>query len=303
MALRRIIFSLALSLFSAVGYAAGPDENWLHNLEQWRAQRAQQLQSADGWLTVVGLDWLQPGVNTVGAAADNSARIEGLDADHLFVLRNDDGRILLEPAAQGFPAGLSVNGAPAAARELTLHGKPELIRYGSFSFFVIARGDGYALRVRNSESETRLHFHGLNWYRADAGYRVTAQWVPYTTPRKVEIESVVNTTSEAQLLGEVRFTLHGKPVVLTPVFYGDDAHELFFVLRDATSSTTTYPASRFLSAPLPDHGLKEAGAVELDFNRLENPPCAFTAFATCPLPLAENRLKIAIEAGEKRYHE
>lgn len=303
MAFRRIFWGLALSLLPAVGFAAEPAVNWLHDLEQWRTQRAQQLQAADGWLTVVGLDWLQPGLNTVGAAEDNSARIEGLGADHLFALRYEHERILLEPVAQGFPAGLSVDGAPATARALTLHGKPELIRYGSYSFFVIARGDGYALRVRNSEADARLHFHGLNWYKPDASYRVTARWVPYATPRKVEIESVVNTTSEAQLLGEVRVTLHGHPVVLTPVFYGDDARGLFFVLRDATSSTTTYPASRFLSAPLPDHGLKEPGTVEIDFNRLENPPCAFTAFATCPLPLAENRLKIAIEAGEKRYHE
>lgn len=304
MDLRRVVVAAALALSASVsGLAADPASNWAQDLDAWRAQHARQLQEPDGWLTVVGLDWLKPGVNTVGAAADNSARVEGVGADHLFVLRNEEGKIRIEPTAQGFPAGLTINGAAATAKDLELHGSPEVIRYGNFSFFAIARGDGYALRVRNSEADARQHFHGLRWYKPDPAYRITAQWVPYDEPRKVEIESVVNTTSEAQLLGEAHFTLHGQPVVLTPIFSSADAKELFFVLRDATSKTTTYQASRFLSAPLPDHGLKEPGTVELDFNRLENPPCAFTAFATCPLPLAQNRLTVAIEAGEKRYHE
>jgi uncharacterized protein (DUF1684 family) len=304
MDLRRTVLAAALALSASVsGFAADPASNWTQELDAWRAQHAKHLQEPDGWLTVVGLDWLKPGVNTVGAAADNSARIEGLGVDHLFVLRNEEGKIRIEPTAQGFPAGLTINGNAAEAKALELHGKPDLIRYGDFSFFAIARGDGYALRVRNANSDARLHFHGLHWYKPDPAYRITAQWVPYAAPRKVEILSVVNTTSEAQLLGEVHFTLHGQPVVLAPIFYSDDADGLFFVLRDATSKTTTYQASRFLSAPLPSHGLKAPGTVELDFNRLENPPCAFTAFATCPLPLAQNRLTVAIEAGEQRYHE
>jgi hypothetical protein len=301
MLLRRIVFATSLFVSAAsMSFAADPaDANWQQDLENWRAQHAKELQAPDGWLTVVGLDWLTPGINTVGAAADNSARIEGLGADHLFVLRYENGHVRFEPT--GSPAGLTIDGAAPTAREIHFTGKPETIRYGSFSLFVIARGEGYALRVKNSEAEARLHFRGLHWYKPDPSYRITAEWVPYAEPRKVTVTNVVNNTYEGLAAGEVRFTLHGQKVALVPVLGSLDDHDLFFVLRDGTSKTTTYQASRFLSAALPSHGLRQPGTVELDFNRLENPPCAFTAFATCPLPITENRLTVAIEAGEQRY--
>ena len=157
--------------------------------------------------------------------------------------------------------------------------------------------------MRNNDATERAHFAGRHWYDPDPAYRIRAQWIPYPEPRKVSVQSVINTTTEAELLGEVRFNLNGQELTLKPVFYSEHEKELFFVLRDATSKTTTYQASRFLYTALPDHGLKEAGSVELDFNRLENPPCAFTAYATCPLPLEENRLKVAIPVGELRSHD
>ena len=302
MYLRRIAFAATLILsIPALSFAGDTTSTWQKNLETWRAQHAAELQAPDSWLSVVGLDWLDQGTNTVGAADDNSAQVAGLGVDHLFLLRRQEGHIRLEPTAQGFPEGLTVNGKAAVARELALGREPDLIRYGTFSFVVIARGDGFGLRVRNSNSEERVHFRGLHWYKPDPAYRVTAQWVPYAQTRKVTVQSVVNTTTEGVIAGEVRFQLHGQQVTLVPVLQSLEDHSLFFVLRDATSKTTTYQASRFLHTDLPDHGLRNPGTVELDLNKLVNPPCAFTAHATCPLPIEQNRLAVAIEAGEQRY--
>jgi uncharacterized protein (DUF1684 family) len=90
--------------------------------------------------------------------------------------------------------------------------------------------------------------------------------------------------------------LHGQDLRLYPVLEEPGAKELFFIFRDQTSGKETYGAGRFLYSALP-----REGTVVLDFNKAYNPPCAFTPYATCPLPPKENRLAVRVEAGEKKY--
>jgi uncharacterized protein (DUF1684 family) len=132
---------------------------------------------------------------------------------------------------------------------------------------------------------------------------VHAKWVPYNPAKILEIPTILGTVSKLPAPGAAEFTIDGKTVRLEPVLEEPDSKELFFIMRDTTSKTTTYGAGRFLYTQLPDHGLTQPGAVELDFNRLINPPCAFTAYATCPLPPPQNRLPVPIPAGEQRYHD
>ena len=158
--------------------------------------------------------------------------------------------------------------------------------------------DRYALRIKDSRAPTRTVFHGLKWYPPNAMYRVHAKWVPYSPPKILEIPTILGTVSKLPAPGAAEFTIDGKTVFrLEPVLEEPDSKELFFIMRDTTSKTSTYGAGRFLYTELPDHGLTQPGAVELDFNRLINPPCAFTAYATCPLPPPQNRLLVAIPAG------
>ena len=103
--------------------------------------------------------------------------------------------------------------------------------------------------------------------------------------------------------GVAEFTLDGKTWRLEPILESPDDKDLFFIFRDTTSKSETYGAGRFLYTPLPDHGLTQPGQLELDFNRAENPPCAYTPYATCPLPTPQNRLTIPIPAGQLRYHD
>jgi hypothetical protein len=169
--------------------------------------------------------------------------------------------------------------------------------------FVIHRGDRYALRLKDSHSSTLLHFHGLKWYAPNEKYRVAARWIPYVPAKMVKIPTILGTTIEMPVPGAAEFVLDGQTLRLEPVLESPKDTELFFILRDTTSRTSTYGAARFLYTTFPDRGLNKPGKVWLDFNRVKNPPCAYTAYATCPLPPPQNRLTVALPAGEQRYHD
>ena len=168
---------------------------------------------------------------------------------------------------------------------------------------LIRRGDRIGLRTWSAQAPTLAGFHGLRWYDPNPSLRVTARWFPYRPPKEIALATIVGTEEKVQVPGAAEFTLQGQTVRLEPVIEPPGDKQLFFILRDTTSKTETYPASRFLYTEMPDHGLTQPGTLVLDFNRAQNPPCAYTGFATCPLPPKGNVLAIAIPAGEKRYHE
>jgi len=208
---------------------------------------------------------------------------------------------LLAPAG-GFPADFELDGKPA--REGTLsadNSKPSILTWHGLTMVVLPRGGQYALRIKDADSRTRTGFHGLHWYPPDPRFRVNAKWIPYPTPHVEKIPTIINTTLDMPAPGIAEFTLNGKTVRLEPVFEGGERDKLFFILRDLTSRTTTYEAARFLYTGLPSNGVSQPGTLTLDFNELYNPPCAYTSYATCPLPPEQNRLPIALEAGEQRY--
>jgi len=282
--------------------AADPNQEWRSNLAQWRAQRERDLATPDGWLTLVGLEWLQPGVNSVGAAADNRIRIHAQAPDHIGLLTAAGQTVQILAPNSGFPPGLTINGKPPREGPLAVDDvEPSVIAWHGLSMVVLHRGDRFALRIKDANAPTRTSFHGLNWYPPNLHLVVEARWIPFT-PRHIEkIPTVIGTTINLPAPGVARFTLNGQTLNLEPVLEDSAGKVLFFILRDQTSKTTTYEAARFLHTPLPDNGLEKPGTLYLDFNRLENPPCAYTAFATCPLPPEQNRLPVAIEAGEKRF--
>jgi uncharacterized protein (DUF1684 family) len=170
----------------------------------------------------------------------------------------------------------------------------DAVHLGSKSLFVIKRGTRFAIRERDSRSPLRRRFRGLSWFPIDPAYRVEAIWRPYPKPERRSLATVVDIDEEFDAPGLAVFHLKGQTLKLEPVL---SENQLFFVFKDLTAGKTTYPAGRFLYALLPVNG-----KVILDFNRAYTPPCAFTPYATCPLPRRENHLPIAIEAGEKSPH-
>jgi uncharacterized protein (DUF1684 family) len=287
---------IAGSFLGAIGVGAvepgsGPDA-YTQEIEAWRAHRLQQLTKADGWLTLIGLHFLQPGENSAGTAADNAVVLAKGPA-HLgtFTLAAD-GRVrgVFNPGTEVQVGGQTVLSADLRDDK---HGPPTLVSVGEVSLLVIDRDGRKALRVRDSAAESRTHFPGLDYFPIDPSWRIEAQWVPFDKPREVPIRNILGNVSPALILGKAVFTRQGQTCELLPIQEGPD-EVLFFVISDLTSGSQTYAAARFLYAAPPVDG-----KVVLDFNKAQNPPCAFTPFATCPLPPKENQLKLAVTAGEK----
>ena len=299
------LLGIVFALFAAPAFAQ--DASWEHELTTWRAQHVADLLKPAGWLSLTGLEWLQPGDNSFGTAADNKIRLTGNNAPHMGILHLEGNNVRLMPPAGGFPQDLRVADAPARTQILTVEADSDKnaqhITIGTLNMYVIRREAKIGLRVKDSKSPTLVAFHGLNWYEPDAKYRVKAKWIPYNPPKSVTLATLAGTTYAQPVPGVAEFVLEGKTYRLEPVLEDPAAPQLFFILRDTTSATTTYKACRFLYTVLPSHGLDKPGELWLDLNRLENPPCAYTPFATCPLPPPQNRLAIALPVGEKRYHE
>lgn len=288
----RVLFSIAFLSLIAVPMNA---DTYRNETEAWRTNRAAKLTAPDSWLSLIGLHWLSTGENTVGSAPGNSVQLSAGPAHFATLTLAADGKVAMTPAPG---AGVEVDGQQATAGvelKYGAAGKPTLVRCGTVSFLVIKRGEKVGLRVRDSESTRRRNFAGLDWYPVDPAWRIEATWVPYTPHREIMITNVLGQTSLMSVPGKAVFTREGRTYELTPVEEGPD-EPLFFIMADATSGAETYGASRFLYADRP-----VGDKVILDFNRAQNPPCAFTPFATCPLPPKENRLPIAITAGEKNY--
>jgi len=317
-ALALSLFPLCLALFAqgqnqpapdqpaAVQAAPSDNTQWRQDLAAWRTQREHELAAPDGWLTLVGLEWLKPGVNSVGAASDNKILLHGQAPAHvgLFTVSGKPGSELVQllSPAGGFPPELTLDGQPAREGPLSVNNlKPSTLAWHGLTLVVLPRAGRFVLRIKDANSPIRTAFHGLNWYAPNPAFRVTARWIPLTPPRLEEIPTVLGNTLKLPAPGVAEFTLGGQTLTLEPVIEGGESGTLFFILRDPTSATTTYQAARFLHTGLPDHGLSQPGQLVLDFNRLENPPCAYTIYATCPLPPDQNRLQVALEAGERRY--
>ena len=302
-----VVCAVVFAVVAGGSASAQQSATFEKDLSAWRAQHAADLQKPDGWLALAGLVWLEPGDNSMGSAADNKVRLPASGPAHVGVLHLEGTTVSLRAPSGGFPAGLLVDGKAAAAQDLDTSsdndkGNPR-ITIGSLNFYAVRRGDRFAVRIKDANAATLVGFHGLKWYPANAHYVVTAKWIPYNPPKTIQLARMVGAAYDAPVPGAAEFQLGGKTYRLEPVTEDTPAVKLFFILKDTTSATRTYGACRFLYTPLPPGGLDKPGEIVLDFNHLENPPCAYTAFATCPLPPRGNRLPIALPVGELRYHE
>jgi len=273
---------------------AGPDA-YRREIEAWRAERLARLQSDGGWLTVAGLYWLKPGVNRFGADRANDLVLPARAGARAGTFRLESGRVTVEALA-GSP--LMLAGKPITRAELRSDaaGAPDVVALGDLTMQVIARGDRLGIRLKDPRSPARQSFKGLSWFPIRAEYRVNARLVAHAAPASIAVPTVIGTTETMPSPGSAVFELAGKSVRLDPVLEPGETR-LFFIFRDATSGRSSYGGGRFLYADPPDPKDKD-GRIVLDFNKAYSPPCAFTRYATCPLPPSQNRLPIAIEAGE-----
>jgi len=273
-------FKACAALVAVCGVSWPASDAYRAQIEEWRRQREAALTADGGWLTVTGLFWLHEGANSFGSASSNNIVLPADPAvkDGSFDLHN--GKVALRMDGQ--------------TRELRpdSNGRPDSVTMGRLTMFAIQRGGKYGIRLKDNNSRLRKEFAGLHYFPVSEEYRITTRLVP--DAKKIPILNVLGQVADTPSPGYVEFKLHGQKLRLTPV--EDSPSELSFIFRDFTSGKETYGSGRFLDAEL----VKD-GEVVLDFNKAYNPPCAFTPYATCPLPPKENRLAVRIEAGEFKY--
>ena len=293
---RLLTVLLAAALAAPPGAAAEPSADYLRDHEAWRARRLDGLTRPDGWLALIGRHPLETGIWSVGSAPGNAIRLAAGPAHLGTITRTGDDTITFA-LADGVDATIDGTTGRTAPLVPSNAGPPTYVRAGTVNFYILGQNGRFFLRTRDSESARRKNFAGIETYPVDPAWRIEAAWVPFDPPRTLRITNVLGLIEDASCPGKAVFTLAGRTVELLPV---QDApgDRLFFILTDTTAGTETYEASRFLYADPPVDG-----KVVLDFNRLYNPPCAFTPFTTCPLPPKENFLPVPLRAGEKKYRE
>lgn len=262
----------------------------------FRAHREDSLRKPDGWLSVAGLFWLHDGAMTLGSDPQSDVVLPAGAPRHAGTLRMKAGAVTFEPAS-GISATIDGKASPKTASPALkpdTDDHPDVLQVGSISLTMIKRGEKTGVRLRDPSAATRRNFTGCKWFPVSQAWRVNAKWVAYSTPKKIRITNILGMTDEESSPGYAEFAIDGKTLRLEPV--ADDDGSLSFMFKDATSGSTTYAPGRFLDTDKPKNG-----TVVLDFNQAYNPPCAFIAFATCPLPPKQNTLPIAVEAGEKKY--
>ncbi len=255
-------------------------------IQAWRREREENVKA--DWLTLAGLHWLQEGSNSFGSAPSNLLVLPaGPARAGVFEFRGGKTTVRAAPGVT-----ITLDRRAITTRELRSDkpGPADMLRLGDLTLHVIQRGRRYGIRVRDPNSPERRAFRGLKWFVVRESWRVRARWVPHQPPKTISIPTILGDVEPMSSPGYVVFTLAGREHRLEPVV---DGEELFFLFRDATAGRETYPAGRFLNTPMP-----KDGAVILDFNKSYNPPCAYTKYATCPLPPKQNHLPVRIEAGE-----
>jgi uncharacterized protein (DUF1684 family) len=266
--------------------------DYIAEIEAWRQKLDQSMRAENGWLALAGLFWLEPGPNSFGSDASNDIQLPGdLSPGRVgsFVLEDDLVRLILDE-----PGQLQLNDSPAipATLEPDLSGEPDVLTLGHLTLMVIQRGDQLGVRLWDNQRPERTDFEGRSWFPIRPEYRIETRLERHDPPRQLQILSTSGGTQLATGVGRLDFQLAGQDCSLEALEGGPDSVSLIF--KDATADTETYPSGRFLVAPLLDDD-----QVILDFNRAYNPPCAFSAYTTCPLPLPDNVLKVRIEAGER----
>ncbi|MCZ6696322.1 MAG: DUF1684 domain-containing protein [Acidobacteria bacterium] len=272
----------------------GSGDAYVREIEEWRHAREERLKADDGWLTVAGLFWLDEGVSRIGSDPACEVRLPEGSAPDLAGTLTRDGASITVRIEPGVPA--TIDGQPVTSHEMRpdSSGSPDVLELGDLTMYVIERGGRYGIRLKDRNSRMRREFTGLRWYPVRSSHRIEGRFVPYEQPKEIPIPTVLKTTESMTSPGYVVFTVGGTEVRFDPVLEGSD--RLWFIFSDGTSGRDTYPSGRFLKSALPVDG-----RIVLDFNLAYNPPCAYTPFATCPLPPPQNRLDVPIEAGELDY--
>ena len=267
---------------------------YLQEINDWDNRREANLRKETGWLNLVGLHWLNEGENTFGSDKSNDIVFPENKADAFLgkIIKSDS--VITIVVNDG--VSITNDGHLVTKMEMKadITGERTILNHNSLRWFIIKRGDRYGIRLRDLEAELVKNFEGIDRFPINEDWKITAKYEKFDTPQKIMIPTILGTIEEDVTPGKLNFTVSGKEYSLQPTTAGSG---FFIVFADLTSGEESYGAGRFLYAEGPDSN----NNVILDFNKSYNPPCAFTKYATCPLPADENKIRVRITAGEKNY--
>lgn len=263
----------------------------MQDIEEWRRSADENLRKENGWLALAGLFWLDEGRNTFGTDLSNSIVFPpGSGAAKMGVLDLMDHQVTLY-VEEGVDLRIDGEQIKEAILKPDTSGAPTMITLGDLTFIVVDRDD-LGIRLWDNRRSERLDFTGRVWFPIDESYVVDGVYEPFEESLDLTLQRRNLSDFQDQAQGQIKFQLDGQELSLL-VFEQEDG-SLFTLFLDETSGRETYSAGRYMLVAPP-----KKGSLEIDFNRAYNPPCAFTDFATCPLPPAQNKLKVAIRAGER----
>lgn len=287
--------ALTFSLLCCLASFCLADDNYKNEIDTWHSKRIDRLKAESGWLSLVGLYWLADGDNTFGSSGKNKVQFpEGTIAasagtfnltDSIVKMTVNDGVDITvdgETTKESILLSPETDQAPVASCQ-------------NLRWTIIKRDNKFGVRLRDLKSPKIAEFKGIDRYKVDEKWKVEAILINDTNQKTIPITNVLGQTNQTPIAGKLVFTLNGTEYTLDAL---DEGSDLFIIFGDPTNEDDTYASGRFLYAKHPEEGQNK---VVLDFNKSYNPPCAFTDFATCPLPPKQNILPIPIKAGEKRF--
>lgn len=285
------IITLLLLLAGCEKDTGSPE--YVKSIKQWHEKRIARLKTETGWLNLVGLYWLQEGKNTFGSAKDNDIVFPEKAPAHIgtFILNESSVTVKISPEVKVTTGSRLVT--DMQLRD-DLSDSTTVMSLDSFRWFIINRNGKYGVRLRDLDAPLIKEFSGIDTYPVNEEWKVEAKFEPYPAPKVIEIPNIIGSFEKDTVSGKLVFTIDSKSYTLDPV---NEGNKFFIIFADETNGEETYGAGRFLYTDKPD----SSGMVDLDFNKAYNPPCAFTKYATCPLPPKDNYLHLKITAGEKKY--
>lgn len=273
------------------------DDVYAQEMAEWEKNRLSALKNRDGYLSLVGLCWLQAGENSFGSGTHNRCQFPAGLPENIGRYNVSDDAMTVTVAP-----GLAVmhNDQPVSQMVVLADSEPDgptILSWGTFSWFVIKRGNALAIRIRNAESPMLQSFERVERFENDLAWRITGQFKRRAAPETVLVPTILGTEAEMVSPGTISIEVGGEERELVALKAGDESR-LFVIVADGLSGVETYGGGRFLLT----EPIQPDGSVVLDFNKATNPPCAFSPYATCPRPPAENRFSVDIPAGEKNFH-
>jgi uncharacterized protein (DUF1684 family) len=269
------------------------DKKYFDEIKIYQQQLDEQLRTPDGWLTLVGLHWLHEGENSVGSDPESSIPLpEGTCPAQIGTLVKTEHKVIFKPTDS---VDVFTGDQPIKSEielESDLNRNQTILSIGDVSFYLVIRGNRYGIRVKQENSPIRMNFEGRVWWPVDEERRVVAN-IEYYDPQKiVDVPDILGNVNKTAMDCALNFEIDGRTYSLDA--FGLPSGQFYILFQDLSCQNGSYPAGRFLVTEYP-----EDETVVIDFNKAHNPPCAFTAYATCPLPPEQNHMSVAIQAGER----